>query len=298
VPSRLRACDDLEIANDLIHVHGDSLQLASPEQGGQALDQVGGPRGVIGDVADRVIELGGQHATGQQAPRRLRVRPDRGQRLIQLVGEGDREVPKGHDPSQVGQLLAQAAHRLVRLAALHGGHHDLAGHPETLDVFGHPPCSAAPQQGHGEMSANPLGVKRLPLGRCLHRQIARHPAHRQAMAATKLPDIPAEPCRKRRRDRRGRGRVRHRQRVSVIGKPREGGPLHSGARGEPREPLTEVPVERVRRRVHQRAHEVRDEALESPRRVQRLPRRRRSRAPVSELSSHVHRQPIEGDTKE
>jgi hypothetical protein len=46
-PTHLRMSDRVEIANDLIHVRGNSLELASPEEGRQAQDQVGHARAAL-----------------------------------------------------------------------------------------------------------------------------------------------------------------------------------------------------------------------------------------------------------
>ena len=104
------------VLDELVHVHGAPVDLLLAEQGAEPPDDLGGALRVVHDVGQGLDDSrAGRPARVQQAARRLRVRHDRGERLVDLVGERRGELPERRGPQHVSQLLTLPFRLFLRL---------------------------------------------------------------------------------------------------------------------------------------------------------------------------------------
>ena len=104
------------VLDQLVHVHGAPVDLLLAEQGAEPPDDLRGALRVVHDVGQGLDHSrAGRPARVQQAARRLRVRHDRGERLVDLVGERRGELAERRGPQHVRQLLALPLRLLLGL---------------------------------------------------------------------------------------------------------------------------------------------------------------------------------------
>src|SRR5262249_38702447 len=107
--------------------------LPPPQQIPQPRDQIPGPRRVLRDIDEHLLHRR-RPPLAQHPPRRLRVRADRHQRLVQLVRQRRRQLPQRRDPRDVRQLGALLLRSLLRLARHPRLHQDAADPRQPLNL--------------------------------------------------------------------------------------------------------------------------------------------------------------------
>src|SRR6202022_3911764 len=121
-------------SDELVEVEGYEFEVALLDQGTQPPDYLGGPPIVRYDVAQDLAHLfeirGGG---GEQVFGHLRVAEDRGQRLVQVVGQGRGGAAEGRHPADVRQVLAKPLRLELPLLACQCVGKDFSEEVQLLD---------------------------------------------------------------------------------------------------------------------------------------------------------------------